>query len=115
VSSKSWCEFAKQHGEILDLDTRHGNHPSVVSASFQSPGTNDAVHSADADSLVPAEPVMGRLLEWQNGYIASRFGGDGVCMSPATGERMAELIDTGKVPLRARRMPPRLVPGAASG
>jgi glycine/D-amino acid oxidase-like deaminating enzyme len=35
-------------------------------------------------------------------------------MSPATGELMAELIDTGKAPLRARRMFERLAPGAAS-
>ncbi len=61
------------------------------------------------------KPVMGRLPEWQNGYIASRFGGDGVCMSPATGELMAELIDTGKAPLRARRMFERLAPGATRG
>jgi len=32
-------------------------------------------------------------------------------MSPATGELMAELIDTGQVPLRARRMFERLAPG----
>ncbi len=32
-------------------------------------------------------------------------------MSPATGELMAELIDTGEVPLRARRMFERLAPG----
>jgi glycine/D-amino acid oxidase-like deaminating enzyme len=31
-------------------------------------------------------------------------------MSPAAGELMAELIDTGKTPLRARRMFERLSP-----
>jgi glycine oxidase len=56
------------------------------------------------------KPVMGRLPNWQNGYIASRFGGDGVCMSPAAGELMAELIETGKAPLRARQMFERLAP-----
>lgn len=61
------------------------------------------------------KPVMGRLPNWRNGYIASRFGGDGVCMSPATGELMAELIETGETPLRARRMFERLAPGVASG
>jgi glycine/D-amino acid oxidase-like deaminating enzyme len=58
---------------------------------------------------------MGRLPEWQNGYIASRFGSLGVCMSPATGEIMAELIETGKAPLRARRMLERIAPGVANG
>jgi glycine/D-amino acid oxidase-like deaminating enzyme len=44
--------------------------------------------------------------------VATRFGGDGVCMSPATGELMAELIDTGQVPLRARRMFECLAPAS---
>jgi glycine/D-amino acid oxidase-like deaminating enzyme len=61
------------------------------------------------------KPVIGRFPDWRNGYVAARFGGDGVCMSPATGELVAELIDTGKPPLRARRMLERLAPGAASG
>jgi glycine/D-amino acid oxidase-like deaminating enzyme len=72
-------------------------------------------HRGDLLAMAPTppyqKPVMGRLPEWQNGYIASRFGGDGVSMSPATGELMAELIDTGKAPLRARRMFERLAPG----
>jgi glycine/D-amino acid oxidase-like deaminating enzyme len=61
------------------------------------------------------KPVIGRFPDWRNGYVAARFGGDGICMSPATGELVAELIDTGKPPLRARRMLERLAPGAASG
>jgi glycine/D-amino acid oxidase-like deaminating enzyme len=61
------------------------------------------------------KPVIGRLPEWQNGYVASRFGGLGVCMSPATGELMAELIDTGNTPLRARRMFERIAPTVANG
>jgi glycine/D-amino acid oxidase-like deaminating enzyme len=61
------------------------------------------------------KPVTGRLPKWQHGYVAARFGGDGVCMSPADGEVMAELIDTGNSPLRARRMFERLAPGVTSG
>jgi glycine oxidase len=82
------------------------------------PALEDAMiveHRGDLLAMAPTppyqKPVMGRFPEWQNGYIASRFGGDGVCMSPATGELMAELIDTGKAPLRARRMFERLAPG----
>ena len=81
------------------------------------PALEDATiveHRGDLLAMAPTppyqKPVMGRLPEWQNGYIASRFGGDGVCMSPATGELMAELIDTGKVPLRARQMFETLAP-----
>jgi glycine/D-amino acid oxidase-like deaminating enzyme len=86
------------------------------------PALEDATiveHRGDLLAMAPTppyqKPVMGRLPGWQNGYVASRFGGDGVCMSPATGELMAELIDTGKEPLRARRMFERLAPDAASG
>jgi glycine oxidase len=72
-------------------------------------------HRGDLLAMAPTppyqKPVMGRLPKWQNGYVAARFGGDGVCMSPATGELMAELIDTGNAPLRARRMFERLAPG----
>jgi glycine/D-amino acid oxidase-like deaminating enzyme len=81
------------------------------------PALEDATiveHRGDLLAMAPTppyqKPVMGRLPDWQNGYIASRFGGDGVCMSPAAGELMAELIDTGKTPLRARRMFEQLAP-----
>jgi len=86
------------------------------------PALEDATiveHRGDLLAMAPTppyqKPVMGRLPEWQNGYIASRFGGDGVCMSPAVGELIAELIDTAKVPLRARHMFERLAPGADGG
>jgi glycine oxidase len=86
------------------------------------PALEDATiveHRGDLLAMAPTppyqKPVMGRLPKWQNGYVASRFGGDGVCMSPATGELMAELIATGKAPLRARQMFERLAPGATSG
>jgi glycine/D-amino acid oxidase-like deaminating enzyme len=82
------------------------------------PALEDATiveHRGDLLAMAPTppyqKPVMGRFPKWQNAYIASRFGGDGVCMSPAVGELMAELIDTGKAPLRARRMFERLAPG----
>ncbi len=85
------------------------------------PALEDATiieHRGDLLAMAPTppyqKPVMGRFPQWQNGYIASRFGGDGVCMSPAAGELMAELIDTGKAPLRARRMFDRLAPGSSS-
>jgi glycine oxidase len=86
------------------------------------PALEDAIiveHRGDLLAMAPTppyqKPVMGRFPEWQNGYVAARFGGDGVCMSPAAGELMAELIDTGTAPLRARRMFERLAPGVASG
>jgi len=65
-------------------------------------------HRGDLLAMAPTppyqKPVMGHFPQWRNGYVAARFGGDGVCMSPATGELMAELIDTGQVPRRARNL-----------
>jgi len=81
------------------------------------PALEDATiveHRGDLLAMAPTppfqKPVMGRFPNWQNAYIASRFGGDGICMSPAAGELMAELIDTGRTPLRARYMFEKLAP-----
>ena len=49
------------------------------------------------------KPTLGRLPQWRNGYAATHFGALGINMSPAAGELMAELIATGKPPLRAAR------------
>jgi glycine oxidase len=75
------------------------------------PALEDAMiveHRGDLLAMAPTppyqKPVMGRFPEWRNAYVAARFGGDGVCMSPAAGELMAELMDTGHVPLRARHL-----------
>ncbi len=67
---------------------------------------------------MPAEapfqkPTLGRLPEWCNGYVATHFGGLGINMSPAAGELMAELIATGKPPLRAARTLDHLKLGVA--
>ncbi len=82
------------------------------------PALEDATiveHRGDLLAMAPTppyqKPVMGRLPNWQNAYVAARFGGDGVCMSPAAGELMAELIATGQTPLRARRMFEEIAPG----
>jgi len=84
------------------------------------PALEDATiveHRGDLLAMAPTppyqKPVMGRFPEWRNAYVAARFGGDGVCMSPATGELMAELIGTGRAPLRARRMFECLAPASA--
>ncbi|MDE0239596.1 MAG: FAD-binding oxidoreductase [bacterium] len=61
-------------------------------------------------SMSMEKPTLGRLPEWENGYLATHFGGTGILMSPAAGELMAELIVTGQPPLRAAQMFARLAP-----
>jgi glycine oxidase len=58
----------------------------------------------------PHKPVMGRLPEWENGYVATNFGGMGICLSPGMGQIMADLISDGEVPFRARRLMEQLSP-----
>jgi len=56
------------------------------------------------------KPTLGRLPQWENGYLATHFAGLGINMSPAAGELMAELIATGRPPLRAAQMLAQLAP-----
>ena len=56
------------------------------------------------------KPTLGRLPRWENGYVATHFGGLGINMSPAAGELMAELITTGRRPLRAAQTLAHLSP-----
>ena len=108
-------DFDASLTEEVKLETLRG----VVEMLPALEDTTILEHRGDLLAMAPKppyhKPVLGRLPEWQNGYIAGRFGSLGVCMSPATGEVMAELIDTGKAPLRARRMLERIAPDAARG
>ena len=56
------------------------------------------------------KPTLGRLPQWENGYLATHFAGLGINMSPAAGELMAELIATGRPPLRAAQTLAHLAP-----
>ncbi|MBW2542030.1 MAG: FAD-binding oxidoreductase [Deltaproteobacteria bacterium] len=56
------------------------------------------------------KPLLGRIPQWQNGYLATHFGGLGINMSPAAGELMAEFIATGRPPLRAAQTLAHLAP-----
>jgi glycine oxidase len=56
------------------------------------------------------KPTLGRLPRWENGYLATHFAGLGISMSPAAGELMAELIATGRRPLRAAQTLAQLAP-----
>ena len=62
-------------------------------------------------SVLSEKPTLGRLPQWENGYLATHFSGVGIMLSPAVGELMAELIATGRRPLRAAQMLAELAPG----
>lgn len=51
------------------------------------------------------QPVLGRLPEWDNVYVAARFGTLGMMMSLGAGQVMADLIIAeGRVPVRFKHM-----------
>jgi len=57
------------------------------------------------------QPVMGRLPEWDNAYIATRFGTAGMMMSLGAGRIMADLIIAGgRIPDRFKTMMEALSP-----
>jgi glycine/D-amino acid oxidase-like deaminating enzyme len=61
------------------------------------------------------QPVLGRHPEWENVYIATRFGTLGMMMSPGTGRVMADLIIAGgRAPARFKNMIEVLSPAGLS-
>ena len=57
------------------------------------------------------KPVIGPLPDWQNGYVATRFGGMGMVLSVGTGRIMADLIANNRTPNYARHLLDYLSPG----
>lgn len=76
------------------------------------PSLNEAKlveHRGDFEGWAPmphsSQPVLGRLPEWDNGYIAARFGTQGQILSLGSGQCMADVIvGDGNVPLRIKNM-----------
>ena len=71
-------------------------------------------HRGDLECWAPVlrmRPVLGRHPQWDNVYLASRFGSSGIMLSLSAGELMAELIARGgKAPYRAEKLLETLSP-----
>jgi len=71
-------------------------------------------HRGDLECWAPVlrmQPVLGRHPEWDNVYLASRFGTCGIMLSLSAGELMAELIARGgKAPYRVEKLLETLSP-----
>ena len=65
-------------------------------------------HRGDLECWAPVlrmQPVLGRHPEWDNVYLASRFGPRGIMLSLSAGELMAELIARGgQAPYRVEKL-----------
>lgn len=58
----------------------------------------------------PMKPVLGRIPEWENGYVAARLGTLGMCQSAGVGQCMADLIVDGDMPFGFKQMMDYLSP-----
>ena len=71
-------------------------------------------HRGDLECWAPVlrmQPVLGRHPEWDNVYLASRFGTCGIMLSLSAGELMAELIaGGGQAPYRVEKLLETLSP-----
>ena len=71
-------------------------------------------HRGDLECWAPVlrmQPVLGRHPQWDNVYLASRFGTTGVALSLSAGELMAELIARGgQAPYRVEKLLETLSP-----
>ncbi len=82
------------------------------------PGLRDAKlteHRGDFEAYPPpprdTQPVIGRLSNWENAYIATRFNTTGIMLSLGAGQCMAELIIAGgRIPDRIKHMMETLSP-----
>jgi len=71
-------------------------------------------HRGDLECWAPGlrlRPVLGRHPEWDNVYLASRFGPSGIMLSLSAGQLMAELIARGgQAPYRVKKLLETLSP-----
>ena len=100
---------------ILSDDLKNQIMQGAINVSSDLEDSELIEHRGDLLAFSPGpnyhKPVLGRLPEWDNGYIATRFGGLGIMLSPGVGQVMADLIADGEVPYRAKHMMEHLSPG----
>lgn len=116
------------HAGLADLQTRFDVSLTTEETKMKLldeavellPSLNEAKlieHRGDFESWSPPpkriQPVLGRLPEWENVYVATRFGTLGMMMSLGAGCVMADLIIAGgRAPARFKHMLEVLSPGA---
>jgi glycine oxidase len=96
----------------VSLTTEEAKMALVNDAIELLPTLNEAElveHRGDFECWSPPpnriQPVLGRLPEWENAYIATRFGTLGMMLSLGAGRIMADLIIAdGRIPERVKTM-----------
>ena len=111
---KGWPDLVKNFDSSL---TEEGKLSSIEMATNLFPEIENGSiveHRGDLECWAPErrlQPVLGRHPEWDNVYLASRFGPSGIMMSLSAGELMAELIARdGQAPYRVEKLLETLSP-----
>src|SRR5262245_17524425 len=101
-----------QSGFDADLTTAEEKMRMLTEAAELLPALNDArlvEHRGDLEGWSPTprhiQPVLGRVPDTDNVYVAARFGTFGMTMSLGTGRIMADLILAGdRTPVRFQHL-----------
>jgi glycine oxidase len=108
---------SKARNDLDDRLTEEVKEKNLETAVRLLPDLEEArlvTHRGDLLAYGPApdyhRPIMGRLPQWENGYVATGFGGLGINMSSTAGHVMADMIADGQVPFRYQSMMDHLSP-----
>jgi glycine oxidase len=96
-----------EESKILSIEMATNLFPEIENGSI-------VEHRGDLECWAPGlrlQPVLGRHPEWDNVYMASRFGPSGIMLSLSAGQLMAELIARdGQAPYRVEKLLETLSP-----
>jgi len=96
-----------EESKLLAIEMATNLFPEIENGSI-------VEHRGDLECWAPGlrmRPVLGRHPEWDNVYLASRFGTCGIMLSLSTGQLMAELIARGgQAPYRVEKLLEALSP-----
>jgi glycine oxidase len=101
-----------EEGKLLAIEMATNLFPEIENGSV-------VEHRGDPECWAPVfrlQPVIGRHPEWDNVYLASRFGPCGIMLSLSAGQLLAELIaGGGQAPYRVEKLLETLAPMELEG
>ena len=113
-ASKGWPDLATNFDSSLTEESKLSSIEMATNLFPEIEEGSIVEHRGDLECWAPGlrmQPVLGRHPEWDNVYLASRFGSCGIMLSLSAGELMAELIArSGQVPYRVEKLLETLSP-----
>ena len=113
-ASKGWPDLATNFDSSLTEESKLSSIEMATNLFPEIENGSIVEHRGDLECWAPGsrmQPVLGRHPEWDNVYLASRFGSCGIMLSLSAGELMAELIArSGQAPYRVEKLLETLSP-----